>query len=70
MEPQKRRWLRVSEFAAALSIHPRTVRRMIARRQIPFVKRPGVGVRVDWEAYAAELERYKVPAREPGRGQV
>jgi len=43
---------------------------MISRRQVPFVKRPGVGVRVDWEAYAAELERYKVPARELGRGQV
>jgi len=64
-----RRWLRVSEFAAALSIHPRTARKMISRREVPYVKRKGLGVRIDMDAYTAELERFKIPARGPGHAR-
>ena len=53
----ERRWLRVAEVAERLGCHPVTVRKLISRRQIPFVKRPGVGVRVDWLTLEAELER-------------
>lgn len=69
MEPQKRRWLRVAEAAERLGVHPRTIRKLISRRQIPYFKKAGVGIRIDWETYEAELERYKIPARGSGHGQ-
>jgi len=68
MEPQKRRWLRVSEFAAAFGLHQRTVRKMLSRRQLAYVRRPGLGVRIDLDAYTAELKRYSIPVKGAGHG--
>ena len=58
MEP--RRWLKVSEVATALGVHPVTIRKLISRRSIPFVKKPGVGVRIDWPKLERQLERAEV----------
>lgn len=55
-----RRWLRVDEVAQALGCHPVTVRKLISRRAIPFVKRKGVGIRIDWKRLEQELERGEV----------
>jgi len=55
-----RRWLRVSETAELLGVHPVTIRKIIARRSIPFVKKPGVGVRIDWPRLERQLERAEV----------
>lgn len=54
---QPRRWLRVAEVAELLGCHPVTVRKMIGRREIPFVKRKGVGIRCDWREFEQQLER-------------
>jgi len=70
MEAPKRRWLRISEFSRLYGLHERTTRRLISRRQLSFVRRPGLGVRIDAEAYEVELERYKIPAKGSGHGQV
>ena len=69
MEPPKR-WLRVAEVAELLAVHPITIRKMIARRELPFVKRRGVGVRIDWPRYQRDLERAEVipQKRAPGDG--
>lgn len=61
-----RRWLRVDEVAQALGLHPVTVRKLIAKRAIPFVKRKGVGIRIDWKRLEQELERGEV---EPNHGR-
>ena len=55
-----RRWLRVDEVAQALGCHPVTVRKLISRRAIPFVKKKGVGIRIDWRQLERELERGEV----------
>ena len=56
----ERVWLKVGEVAERLAVHPVTIRKMLARREIPFIKRPGIGVRIDWKRYQEELERSEV----------
>jgi excisionase family DNA binding protein len=51
-----RRWITVGETASLLSLHPMSVRKMIARGKIPAV-RLGRAVRVDLRALEAGLER-------------
>jgi len=61
-----RRWLRVDEVAQALGCHPVTVRKLIAKRVIPFIKAKGLGVRVDWLKLEKQLERGEVEPRQSG----
>lgn len=51
------------EAAAALGVHPATVRRMMARGQIPFVTL-GVGPRAKRRIARSALERLLDPERE------
>jgi excisionase family DNA binding protein len=37
--------LTVQEAAGFLSIHPKSLYRLVAKRQIPFIKKPGIGYR-------------------------
>ena len=56
----ERRWLRVNEFAELIGCHPVTVRKLIRRRAVPFVKRSGIGIRVDFKKFEDEMERTEV----------
>jgi excisionase family DNA binding protein len=51
----ERRWITVNECAELLSLHPMSVRKIIARGKIPAV-RIGRTVRVDLRALEAQLE--------------
>jgi excisionase family DNA binding protein len=55
--PIERRFFRAGEIAGYLNIHPKSVYRAIAKRQIPAVKIPGVGIRVDKQKLDTMLER-------------
>jgi len=64
---EKRRWISVNECAELLSLHPMSVRKIIARGKIPAV-RIGRTVRVDLRALEAQLEaQVKGQAAERGR---
>ena len=63
----ERRWITVNECAELLSLHPMSVRKIIARGKIPAV-RIGRTVRVDLRALEAQLEaQVKGQAAERGR---
>lgn len=63
----ERRWLRVKEFAELVGCHPVTVRKLIRRRAVPFVKRKGIGVRVDFKKFEEEMERTEILPQKRGR---
>lgn len=43
----ERRWLKASEAARYVGVHTKTIYRACRARQIPYVKVPGIGVRID-----------------------
>jgi excisionase family DNA binding protein len=53
----ERRYFKASEMAEYLGLHPKSIYRAIARRQIPAVKMPGIGIRVDKKKLETMLER-------------
>ena len=55
-----RRWLRVAEVAELMKIHPTTVRKMLMRRELAFVKKRGFGVLIDWPKVERQLERSEI----------
>jgi len=64
-----RRWLTVFETAEALRVHPVTIRKALSRGQIPFAKKPGIGIRIDWPRLERELERLEVGQKGKLRSQ-
>jgi excisionase family DNA binding protein len=38
--------LTVKETAAYLNVHEMTVRKMMSKREIPFIKKKGIGIRI------------------------
>jgi excisionase family DNA binding protein len=63
----ERRWIRVNETAEILGLHPMSVRKMIARGEIPAV-RIGRMIRVDLRALEERLEA-QVRGQVTGWGQ-
>jgi excisionase family DNA binding protein len=53
----ERRWLKVSEAAEYLGLHPKSVYRACSEGTIPCSKVPGIGVRIDKEELDALLEQ-------------
>jgi len=47
MEKVKKRWLKPKEVAEYLSVHPKTIYRMIYANQLPSVRIKGAGWRID-----------------------
>lgn len=56
----ERRWLKVSEAAEYIGLHPKSLYRSCSRRKIPYSKVPGIGVRIDKRELDALLERQGV----------
>ena len=52
----EKRWLKVSEAAEYLGIHPKSVYRACSEGMIPCSKVPGIGVRIDKQDLDALLE--------------
>lgn len=65
--PIERRFFKASEMADYLGLHPKSIYRAIARRQIPAVKVPGIGIRVDKQRLDAMLDNQGVNSRSFGR---
>jgi excisionase family DNA binding protein len=64
IEQPNRRWLRVAEVARLLDVHEVSIRKLVARKAIPFIRLPGVekgfrSIRIDWKRFQEELERYE-----------
>lgn len=66
MEIQAKRWLKAAEAGEYLGIHPRSVYRACYKRELPYSKAPGIGVRIDKLALDAMLEQRGVNPREFG----
>ena len=64
----ERRFFKASEMADYLGLHPKSIYRAIARRQIPAVKVPGIGIRVDKQRLDAILQDGGIKPRAFGRG--
>jgi len=63
----ERRWLKVKEAAEYLGVHEKSLYRACHRREVPFSKARGVGVRIDKRELDALLERRGIPPEEFGR---
>ena len=50
----------VREASGFLKIHIHSLYRLIYAKQIPFIRKPGVGLRLDPEALEAWIEKGKV----------
>ena len=61
------RWLTVNEVARYLSLHPRTVRRMIARGELPAVRVGAVEIRIATQELDAYLRSRPVTGSVPAR---
>lgn len=55
-KPDSKRLLRIDDVAEAFNVSPRTVRRMVAAGEIPFIDLPRGGVRFDPAAIANWVE--------------
>jgi len=64
----EKRWLKISEAAAYLGIHPQTCYDLCARGELPSI-RVGRSVRVDQRALDANLERQEQARRAKGGGR-
>jgi excisionase family DNA binding protein len=53
----EKRWLKVSEAAEYLGLHPKSVYRACSDGNIPCAKVPGIGVRIDKDELDALLEQ-------------
>lgn len=65
--PIERRFFKTSEIAVYLDLNRKSIYRAIKRRQIPAIKLPGVGIRIDKAKLDAMLETQGVQARAFGR---
>jgi excisionase family DNA binding protein len=63
----ERRWLKASEAATYLGIHQKSLYRALKRKQIPFSKPPGVGIRLDRLRLDRLLESDNGKVRKAGR---
>ena len=55
-----RRWFKVAEIAAYLSLSPKTVYDLCSRGLLPFVKFKGIGLRIDKPKLDAMLEAEEI----------
>jgi excisionase family DNA binding protein len=62
----ERRWLKIKEAAEYLGIHEKSLYRACRRREVPFSKSRGVGVRIDKRELDAMLERRGIRPEELG----
>jgi excisionase family DNA binding protein len=60
----ERRWLKIREAAEYLAVHEKSLYRACRRREVPFTKAPGVGVRIDKRELDAMLERRGISPEE------
>lgn len=63
----ERRWLKVKEAAEYLAVHEKSLYRACRRREVPFSKAPGIGVRIDKRELDALLERRGISPEEFGQ---
>ena len=63
----ERRWLKVKEAAEYLGVHEKSLYRACHRREIPFSKAPGIGVRVDKLQLDALLVRLGISPEKFGK---
>jgi len=63
----ERRWLKIKEAAEYLAVHEKSLYRACRRREVPFTKSPGVGVRIDKRELDAMLERRGIRPEELGQ---
>ena len=63
----ERRWLRVSEAAEYLGLHPKSIYRACHQQKIPFSKARGIGVRIDKLKLDSLLERQGIKPRDFGK---
>jgi excisionase family DNA binding protein len=61
--PFPRRWLKVSEAALYLNQNIKSFYRCLAKRQIPYSRVRGVGIRIDRIELDRILERNQISAR-------
>jgi excisionase family DNA binding protein len=61
-------WLTVLEVSRLLQIHPVSVYKLCYKRRIPFLKHPGIGIRIPREELNRHLAQAKTPAK-PKRGR-
>jgi len=52
--------LTVDEVAKLLHIHPTSLRRLVSKRKIPFIKRDGIGVKFNIEKLEAWVREGEV----------
>jgi excisionase family DNA binding protein len=55
--PIERRWITAAEASEYLRINKTSLYRACSRRQIPFTKVKGIGLRIDKRGLDAQLER-------------
>jgi excisionase family DNA binding protein len=60
----ERRWIKISEAAAMISIHPKSLYALIAKGEIPHSRRSGVGIRIHIDALDAYLREGEVKSVE------
>lgn len=63
----ERRWLKVKEAAEYLAVHEKSLYRACRRREVPFTKAPGVGVRIDKRELDTMLERLGIGPEKFGK---
>jgi len=63
----ERRWLKVKEVAEYLSVHEKSLYRAFRRREVPYTKAPGIGVRIDKLGLDTMLERMGISPEEFGK---
>jgi len=61
-------WYTVFEVSRLLRVHPVSVYKMIYKRRIPYLKHPGIGIRIGREDLERHLAQAKTPAK-PKRGR-
>jgi excisionase family DNA binding protein len=67
MDIEKRRWLKISEAAEYLSMHPKSLYRACSQRKVPHCKAAGLGIRIDRIKLDAMLETLAVGPKELGK---
>ncbi|MCK4430973.1 MAG: helix-turn-helix domain-containing protein [Candidatus Aminicenantes bacterium] len=50
----------VDEAARLLHVHPTNLRRLVSKRKIPFIKKPGLGVKFNPEKLEAWIQEGEV----------
>jgi len=63
----ERRWLKVKEASEYLGVHEKSLYRACRRREVPFSKAPGIGVRIDKRELDTMLERRGIAPEEFGK---